>query len=203
MEKLPIGIQSFEKLREGKYLYVDKTKEIYQLITSGNAFFLSRPRRFGKSLLVSTMEAVFRGKKELFEGLYIYDRWDWSQQSPVIRLDFGGLSYTSGEELKTSLTDFVEATARTCQLTLDRKALSDKFMELLEKLHRLTGQKAVVLVDEYDKPITDYLSDLETAEATRQILHGFYQVLKAADEHLRFIFLTGVSKFAKVSIFSG
>ncbi|MDR2385394.1 MAG: AAA family ATPase, partial [Tannerella sp.] len=180
MQKLPIGIQSFADLRSNHYLYVDKTRELRRLIESGKIYFLSRPRRFGKSLLVSTMEAVFKGEKELFEGLYIYDQWDWSQQYPVVRLDFGGLSYASGEELKWSLTDFVEGVARTCQLSLVKKALPDKFMELIALLHQSTGQKVVVLIDEYDKPITDHLSSPETAEANRQILRSFYQVLKAA-----------------------
>jgi hypothetical protein len=203
MQKLPIGIQSFKKLREGDFLYVDKTEEIYKLITSGNVFFLSRPRRFGKSLLMSAMEAVFKGEKELFEGLYIYDKWDWSQQYPVIRLDFGGRAYSNGEELKQSLTSFVELTAKSHQLLLEECTLPDKFRELIEKLHQTTNRKVVILIDEYDKPITDHLSDPEIAEANRQILRSFYQVLKAADDHLRFVFLTGVSKFAKVSIFSG
>ncbi|MDR3188085.1 MAG: ATP-binding protein [Prevotellaceae bacterium] len=203
MQKLPIGIQSFESLRENEFLYVDKTQKIYQLVTSGRVFFLSRPRRFGKSLLVSTLGALFRGEKKLFEGLYIYDKWDWEQRFPVIRLDFGGRAHSSGEELMTSLTDFVEAQASAYHLSLVQNALPDKFMELLTKLHQSTGQQVVMLVDEYDKPITDHLSNLEVAEANRKILQAFYQVLKAADEHLRFIFLTGVSKFAKISIFSG
>jgi hypothetical protein len=203
MQKLPIGIQSFANLREGGFLYVDKTKELHQLVTSGRVFFLSRPRRFGKSLLVSAMEALFRGEKRLFEGLYIYDKWDWEQQFPVIRLDFGGRAYSSGEELKLSLTDFVEAKAKDYRLSLSANTLPDKLMELLEKLHQSTGRQAVVLVDEYDKPITDHLSCLDVAETNRKILQNFYQVLKAADEHLRFIFFTGVSKFSKVSIFSG
>ena len=203
MQKLPIGIQSFTDLRSNNYLYVDKTGDILRVIESGKTFFLSRPRRFGKSLLVSTMEAIFKGEKELFEGLCIYDKWDWSLHYPVIRLDFGGRAYSSGEELKQSLTSFVELTAKSHQLFLEECTLPDKFRELIEKLHQSTGQKAVILIDEYDKPITDHLSNPESAEANRQILHSFYQVLKAADDHLRFIFLTGVSKFSKVSIFSG
>ncbi|MDR3366778.1 MAG: ATP-binding protein [Prevotellaceae bacterium] len=203
MQKLPIGIQSFENLRDGGFLYVDKTKEMHRMATSGSVFFLSRPRRFGKSLLLSALEALFKGEKRLFEGLYIYDKWDWEEHFPVIRLDFGGRAYSSGEELNRSLTSFVELTAKSYQLSLEECTLPDKFRELLEKLHHATGRKAVVLVDEYDKPITDHLSSLEVAEANRKTLQAFYQVLKAADEHLRFIFLTGVSKFSKVSIFSG
>jgi hypothetical protein len=203
MQKLPIGIQSFDKLRENNFLYIDKTKEIHRLITEGGVYFLSRPRRFGKSLLVSTLEAIFKGKKELFEGLYIFDHWDWSQQHPVIRLDFGGLSYASEEELKLSLGNFLDLSAKKYHLSLSDSPVSDKLGELIEKLHQSTGQKVVILVDEYDKPIIDHLKRLEIAEANREILQNFYQILKAADEHLRFIFLTGVSKFSKISIFSG
>jgi hypothetical protein len=169
---------------------------------TGTIFFLSRPRRFGKSLLISTLDAVFQGKKELFEGLYIYDKWDWAERYPVIHLDFSERSYSSGEELKLSLSDFIEATARGNQLSLQERTLSGKFSELIEKLRESTGQQVVVLIDEYDKPITDHLSNPEVMEENKTILHNFYQVLKATDEHLRFVFLTGVSKFSGLSVFS-
>jgi hypothetical protein len=203
MKMLPIGIQSFLDLRNKNYLYVDKTDGIHRLITSGKTFFLSRPRRFGKSLLISTLEEIFKGNKSLFEGLYIYDKIDWTEQHPVIRLDFGGRANNSGKELKISLTHFVETIAKNNQLSLSENALPDKFRELIEELHHQTGQQVVVLIDEYDKAITDNLSTPDVVEENRKILHDFYQILKAADEHLRFVFLTGVSKFSKVSIFSG
>jgi hypothetical protein len=203
MKKLPVGIQSFEKLRNEDCLYVDKTEKIHQLITSGNAFFLSRPRRFGKSLLISMLEEVFSGSKALFEGLYIYDHWDWTQQHPVIRMDFSRMSYHTPEALNNSLFDLVKATALKHSIVLEAIELSDRLAELIEKLHQSTGKQVVVLIDEYDKPITDHLSRPEIADANREALRNYYQVLKAADEHLRFIFLTGVSKFAKVSVFSG
>ncbi|MDR1610591.1 MAG: ATP-binding protein [Candidatus Symbiothrix sp.] len=203
MKKLPIGIQTFSELRTKGYLYIDKTEDIHRMITSGKPFFLSRPRRFGKSLLVSTLEEIFKGNKPLFEGLYIYDHWDWTQQHPVIRLDFGGRSNKSAEILNLSLTKFVEAVAKEYGVSLTEAPLSDKFSELIEKLHVSTGKQVVVLIDEYDKPIIDNLSAPEVMEENKRILHDFYQRLKAADEHLRFIFLTGVSKFAGVSIFSG
>ncbi|MDR2622428.1 MAG: AAA family ATPase, partial [Dysgonamonadaceae bacterium] len=155
------------------------------------ACWRSRPRRFGKSLLVSTLDALFSGQKELFEGLYIYNQWDWSQQYPVIRLDFGSRAYSSAEELKISLTDFVESIAGNHQLTLQENTLSGKFGELITKLHLSTGHRVVLLIDEYDKPITDYLSQHEVMLANKAALHDFYQVLKAVDEHIRFIFLTG------------
>jgi hypothetical protein len=203
MKNLPIGIQSFIDLRNKDYLYVDKTEDIYRLIRSGKTFFLSRPRRFGKSLLISTLEEVFKGNKELFEGLYIYDRWDWAQRYPVIRLDFGGLSYHTPKALNNSLSDFIKETASKNGIVLEKTEIPDRFKELIEQLHASAGNQVVVLIDEYDKPIIDHLSNLETAKANRDILRNVYQVLKAADEHLRFIFLTGVSRFAKVSVFSG
>jgi hypothetical protein len=203
MKKLPIGIQTFSELRTNDYLYIDKTKDIHRMITSGKPFFLSRPRRFGKSLLVSTLEEIFKGNKYLFEGLYIYDYWDWTQQHPVIRLDFGGRSNNSAEILNLSLTNFIETVAREYDVSLREAPLPDRFSELIEKLHVSTGKQVVVLIDEYDKPIIDNLSVPEIMEENKRILHDFYQILKAADEHLRFIFLTGVSKFAGVSIFSG
>jgi hypothetical protein len=183
-------------------IYVDKTKEIHRLVNSNAPYFLSRPRRFGKSLLVSTLEALFKGQKTLFEGLYIYDKWDWEQQYPVIRLDFGGITNNTLDALTNSLSDFVKEIASTFDVVLEKIELSDRFAELINKLHQSTGRQVVVLVDEYDKPITDHLSNMEVAEANRKALHDFYQVLKAADEHLRFVFLTGVSKFSGVSVFS-
>jgi len=149
------------------------------------------------------LEEIFKGNKALFEGLYIYDWWDWTQQHPVIRLDFGAISNYSNEALNLSLTNFVEAVAKENGLLLTEAPLSDKFAELIKKLHSDTGRQVVVLIDEYDKPIIDNLSQPEVMEGNRKILHDFYQILKAADEHLRFVFLTGVSKFAGVSIFSG
>jgi hypothetical protein len=172
------------------------------MIANGRIYFLSRPRRFGKSLLISTLDALFRGQKELFEGLYIYDKWDWTQQYPVIRLDFGGRSNDTPEALKSSLYSFVNEMAENYSIILKSPELSDRFGELIKRLHTTTGQQVVVLVDEYDKPITDHLSNPETIDANKKILHGFYQVLKAVDEHIRFIFLTGVSKFSGVSVFS-
>ncbi|MDR2621173.1 MAG: ATP-binding protein [Dysgonamonadaceae bacterium] len=203
MKALPIGIQSFADLRNKGYLYVDKTENIHALITKGKTFFLSRPRRFGKSLLISTMEEIFKGNKQLFEGLYIHDHWDWTQQFPVIRLDFGGLSLSSPEVLNHSLSDFVTSTATKQHVLLEKTQTPDRFSELIEKLHISTGKQVVILIDEYDKPIIDNLMAPEIIDGNKRILHDFYQILKAADEHLHFIFLTGVSKFAGVSIFSG
>ncbi|MDR0832720.1 MAG: ATP-binding protein [Candidatus Symbiothrix sp.] len=204
MKNLPIGIQSFAKLRNSDNLYIDKTEQIHSLITSGTTYFLSRPRRFGKSLLVSTLEAVFKGQKELFKGLWIEDKVDWTELNhPVIRIDFGGTSNRSPEGLANSLNDLVTATALDYDVNLEKEELSDRFAELIAKLHISTGYQTVILIDEYDKAILDNLSEPEIMEGNKKVLHDFYQVMKAADEHLRFIFLTGVSKFSGVTIFSG
>ncbi|MDR3113500.1 MAG: ATP-binding protein, partial [Endomicrobium sp.] len=181
----------------------DKTKYIFELINNGRIYFLSRPRRFGKSLLISAFEELFKGNKKLFEGLYIYDKWDWSQKSPVILLDFTELAYSTPEELKLTLNNFLKKTAALNSLSLqDDMPVSVKFSELIEKLHNKTGQRAVLLVDEYDRPITDNLSNKEVLSANKRILHDFYQVIKASDEHLNFVFLAGVSKFSGLSVFS-
>ncbi|GHU72594.1 ATPase AAA [Bacteroidia bacterium] len=201
MKNLPIGIQSFAKLRQRDCLYVDKTKDILQLITTGGVYFLSRPRRFGKSLLVSTIEEVFKGNKPLFEGLYIYDNWDWTQQYPVIRLDLAGFDHRTAENLQKDIERVITNIAQLYGIILTRNAAGG-FSELIQKLHETTGKQVVVLVDEYDKPITEHLLNPDEVTANRKILHSFFQILKAADEHLRFVFFTGVSKFSGVSIFS-
>ncbi|MDR1981701.1 MAG: AAA family ATPase, partial [Tannerellaceae bacterium] len=199
MKRLPIGIQSFVDLRNNDYLYADKTEEIHRLITSGKTFFLSRPRRFGKSLLISTLEAIFKGDKALFEGLYIYDRIDWTRHHPIIKLDWSSLKHSTAEEMERSMFSFLQRIAQSYQITLTSKYASDCFDELITCLHHTTGEQAVILVDEYDMPILDAMNaPVERTEEIRQYLQSFYKILKATDEHLRFVFLTGVSKFAKV-----
>ena len=199
MKKLPIGIQSFSELRKAGYLYVDKTDLIFQLATQGKYYFLSRPRRFGKSLLVSTLSHLFQGNKELFEGLWIYDQWDW-QTLPVIHLSFNNFGYKE-LGLEKALTQRLEKIANSFGISLSEEVNSLRFKELIEELHKLRGQ-VVVLIDEYDKPILDYLDDVPKAEAHRELLKSFYSILKDADPHLRLVLLTGVSKFSRVSIFS-
>jgi hypothetical protein len=203
LQNLPVGIQSFSDLRNNNYLYVDKTEVIYRMITSGKPYFLSRPRRFGKSLTVSTLEAIFQGRKELFEGLYIFDKWDWTRQHPVIRIDLGGISYRTPELVDTSLNLILDEYFDKYHIEKITAPLNTKFHILIARIHQSTGEQVVVLVDEYDKPIIDSLHNLDLARNIQEILHDFYQVMKASDDHLRFLFLTGVSKFSKVSIFSG
>ena len=200
MKKLPIGLQDFARLREEDYLYVDKTELLYQLATGGVYYFLSRPRRFGKSLLVSTLAELFQGNQALFEGLWIHDRWDWNQTYPVLDFRFNKSSYKiSG--LETFLYEELADRAKTYDIILKKSSYPAQLEELIISLSRQHGQ-VVVLIDEYDKPILDYLHDVEQAKAHREVLKNFYSVLKPLDPHLRFVLLTGVSKFSRVSIFS-
>lgn len=201
MKKLPIGMQTFSEIIEEKYLYIDKTEEIYNLLTGGGKYyFLSRPRRFGKSLMVSTLKEIFSGNKKLFKDLWIYDKWGW-EKYPVIHLDFLGLQYGSKKELIETLEFMVNGSARTYGIELKEKRYDKKFKELIEALSR--KNKVVILVDEYDKPIIDNIENRETAWENRNILRTFYESIKGADQYLKFVFITGVSKFSKVSIFSG
>ncbi|MEB3223077.1 MAG: ATP-binding protein [Candidatus Sericytochromatia bacterium] len=202
-KKLPIGIQSFAKLREGNHYYVDKTPLALRLIDQGTLYFLSRPRRFGKSLLLDTLKCLFEGRRELFAGLYAEAQWDWSCVSPVLRLSFGsGVLRTSqdlNDVLHKQLSRF-EAEHGVMRTFSDARG---RLVDLIETLHDRTGQRVVVLIDEYDKPILDNVTTPEVARAMREALRDLYSVLKDADEHLRFVFITGVSKFSKVSLFSG
>ena len=203
MKVLPIGVQSFEKLRNEGSLYVDKTKEILRLITSGYIFFLSRPRRFGKSLLVTTIAELFKGNKSLFEGLYIYDKYDWTKQYPVIIIDWNRVSHSTAAVMENDMCKFLDQIADSFQITLSRDLASGRFDELIERVYKKTGSKVVVLIDEYDMPLLDALDNSEELGLIRSFLQSFYKSLKGTDGYLRFVFITGVSKFAKVSIFSG
>jgi hypothetical protein len=202
--KLPIGIQTFSDLRQNGYLYVDKTHDIYNMISSGKSFFFSRPRRFGKSLLVSTLASIFKGEKSLFEGLYIADKIEWNETYPVIKLDWSSLKHNLASQMEEGMAIYLKGIAAGFDIVLGQIFSSNRFEELLTAIHKKTGRQVVVLIDEYDMPILDAL-DVETEEIDeiRKYLQSIYTVLKTADEHLRFVFLTGVSKFAKVSIFSG
>jgi len=201
MKKLPIGIQTFSKIIKDDCVYVDKTRNIAELIQSGEYFFLSRPRRFGKSLLVSTLSEIFSGNQTLFQGLYIHDKIEW-QPHPVILIDFNGISYSNEEVFKASLLSLLDDVAAEYDIVLSKTFVKDKFAELIKKIYEKTQQKLVILVDEYDKPIIDHIDNIEKATKNREILREFFSVLKYSDAFLRFAFLTGVSKFSRVSIFS-
>ncbi|CBL46238.1 Conserved hypothetical protein [gamma proteobacterium HdN1] len=203
-KRLPIGIQTFAKIREDDACYyVDKTPLALRLIAQGTHFFLSRPRRFGKSLFLDTLKELFEGNEALFKGLYAEKNWNWSVKYPVIRISFGGASLASVEDLQASLhmqlTLLEQAQGWTAQFT-DSRA---RFVSLIQRLAERFGQRVVILVDEYDKPILDRIEDREIALAMREALKDLYSVIKDNDAYIRFAFLTGVSKFSKVSLFSG
>ena len=201
--KYPTGMQVFSEIRQEQYLYIDKTAHILKLISSGKYYFLSRPRRFGKSFLVSTLASLFKGESHLFEGLDIAQSDYEFIEYPVIKLDFGNGSYRSAEDLYSSINYLIDKVADDYDISLTRDLYNQKFDELIVKLRRKMGQKVVVLIDEYDKPIINNISNKPVLEEMRQVMNNFYSVLKAADENLRFVFITGVSKFSKVTVFSG
>ena len=201
--KLPIGIQTFREIREDNCYYVDKTPYIRRLLDEGKHYFLSRPRRFGKSLFVDTLKELFEGNEPLFRGLDVHDRWDWSVRHPVIRLDFSRGHFQDPEGLRTSLTVQLERLEERAGVGSAYDTAPERFGSLIEKLHERTGKRVVVLIDEYDKPILDALDEPDVARANRDYLRGLYSTLKFNDADIRLSFLTGVSKFSKVSIFSG
>ena len=201
--RLPIGIQTFRKIREQNCYYVDKTPFIKALVDRGSHYFLSRPRRFGKSLFLDTLKELFEGNQALFEGLAIHDSWDWSVRYPVLRLSFGGGNFKEPRQIQANLTDQLAAIERRAGVTSDSATSAGRLALVLEALHEKTGHPVVVLVDEYDKPILDALNAPDVARANRDFLRGIYSVIKDSDAHIHFAFLTGVSKFSKVSLFSG
>ena len=201
--KLPIGLQSFRTIREGDFYYVDKTPLVRELVERGRFYFLSRPRRFGKSLLLDTLKALFEGKEELFRGLHIHPHWDWSIQHPVVRLSFDG-NYSEPGNLHSNVVSQLAMIEEDAGLEpAENCTAPDRLQTLLHRLHRTTGRQVVVLVDEYDKPILDVLDNPDLAKANRDWLRGFYGIVKGSAEHVRFVFVTGVSMFSKVSLFSG
>jgi hypothetical protein len=201
IQKYPVGIQDFGKIRTENFLYVDKTEFVHKMSDIGGYYFLSRPRRFGKSLFISTLECLFLAKKELFKGLYIEDKWNWEQTYPIIRISFSNIGHKE-KGLYRAIDEYLDKMARGYGITFEDNSISGKFNELIEKLSASRG-KVVFLIEEYDKPIIDYLGDsTEKAIENRDILKAFYSVLKDADPHLKLVFITGVSKFSRVSIFS-
>ena len=201
--RLPIGIQTFATMREQDCYYVDKTAYIERLLKEGTHYFLSRPRRFGKSLFLDTLKEFFEGSEELFAGLYIYDQHDWSKRHPVVRLSFGGGSFVERGLLEANVMEQLAAAERRTGVVPEYLTAAGRFAFLLEALHGQTGRRVAVLVDEYDKPILDALVDMpEVARANRDFLRGLYGVIKDSDAHVRFTFLTGISKFSKVNLFS-
>ncbi|PID45266.1 MAG: hypothetical protein CSB47_09255 [Proteobacteria bacterium] len=202
-KQLPIGIQTFKEIRNGHYYYVDKSGLIQQLIEQGKHYFLSRPRRFGKSLLVDTIKELFEGNEALFAGLSIQPHWDWHTQVPVVRFSFGSGNFNNPSYLPKNLSAQLDRLDEQFDFQSHYDTCPERFQALLQHLTQRTGQTVVVLVDEYDKPILDAIENDETARINRDFLRGFYGTIKDNDAYVRFSLLTGVSKFSKVSLFSG
>ena len=200
LKRLPIGEQDFSALVEFNAIYADKTEIIYDLLNLSHFVFLSRPRRFGKSLLISVLKNLFEGHKELFKGLWIEDKIDWKPY-PVIRIDFTRIDFAA-KVLDDALDFALQDNAEKCKVELRGESLKERFINLITDLRNKTGERVVVLIDEYDKPIIEYINDSAKAEENRMILRNFYGVIKGCSEMLRFVFITGISRFSKLSIFS-
>jgi hypothetical protein len=202
MKNLPIGIQTLTELRAFNGVYVDKTELVHQLVTTGKYYFFARPRRFGKSLLISTLKELFKGNRAVFEGLWIENQWDWNQTHPVLHFSFDTIDFHQ-LDLADALKRTLAKQAQEFGLVLNEPSLATQFHELIQKLYAKHG-RVVLLVDEYDKPIIDFLETehLDRAKANRATLREFYSIVKGSDEYLRLVFITGISKFAKVSLFS-
>ncbi|KAF2956802.1 ATP-binding protein [Marinitoga sp. 38H-ov] len=200
MKKLPIGIQDYKEIIEDNYIYVDKTKYIFDLIDNGKYYFLSRPRRFGKSLTISTLYYIFKGEKELFKDTYIYDKWDFKEY-PIIRLNILLAATDNEERFKKSLTNLIKQEGQRNNVEILEEDYKFAFDELILKLSR--KGKVVILVDEYEKPILDNINNKEKAEKYREILRDFYVTIKSRDEYIKFVFITGITKFNLKSDYSG
>ena len=202
MKNLPIGIQTLPEIRAKNCVYVDKTRLVHQLATTGKYYFFSRPRRFGKSLLISTLKELYLGNKALFEGLWIENNWDWSKKNPVLHFSFDDMAYKQ-IGLEAAIVKELNRWAKHYEIHLTETTFKLQFKELLEELSKKHG-KVALLIDEYDKPIIDFLEkhEVEQAKFNRDILREFYGVLKNSDELLEIVFITGISKFAKISLFS-
>lgn len=200
--KYPIGIQNFGEIRRNGYVYVDKTQLMWKMVSEGKYYFLSRPRRFGKSLMISTLEAFFSGERELFKELYVDSvEWDW-QQYPILHLDLNTEKYDSAEALENKLNLFLSRFEKTYGKNPDEKSLGTRFEGIIQRTFEKTGRQAVILVDEYDKPLLQSIGNEPLQTEYRNTLKAFYGALKSADRYIKFAFMTGVTKFGKVSVFS-
>lgn len=200
--KYPIGIQTFEEVISGDYVYVDKTALVYQLIQTGKYYFISRPRRFGKSLLTTTLESYFQGRKDLFKGLAIEQLENEWTEHPIFHLDFSGDPYVEENTLNSVINDFLVEQEELYGKRESETTFGLRFAGVVRRAYEKTGQKAVILIDEYDKPLTDVMDNLELKERNRVTLQGLYGILKKADKYIRFAFLTGVTRYGKLGIFS-
>jgi len=203
MQKLPIGIQTFRQIRDEDYLYIDKTDLALDIIENYKYAFLSRPRRFGKSLFLDTLHNIFEGKKENFKGLNVYDKWDWDDTYPVIKIDWAG-DFKTLESTKKTAFDILDYNQKRLQITCEKDDTpAGCFRKLIVKAYEKYQKPVVILIDEYDKPILDNLENPERALENRDFLRSFYVMMKSNDAYIKFAFLTGISKFSKANIFSG
>ena len=204
LPKLPLGISDFAVLREnlGKYLYVDKTGQLFRMLDAGKYLFLARPRRFGKSLLCSTLKYLYEGRRELFGGLAIDPLWDWSKTNPVVDLSLVEVSTSDAVRLESGLVATMCDHAARHGVTIEGTDPSRALVTLLRALHEKTGRRVVVIIDEYEKPVHDHLGDLDMAQKMRDVLRGFYGALKGCDAHLEMLFITGIGRMVRTSIFS-
>lgn len=203
MKSLPVGINTLSSIRSDNMVYIDKTEIAWRLVKKQGRYFLSRPRRFGKSLFIDTLKEIFEGNKELFQGLYIEDKWDWSVVYPVIKIDFADGFLQSREELERFIYEFFDSAQNRFDITYRASSIHGRFRELIQNVREKYDRRVVILVDEYDKPILDNIDNPEVAAQMREGLKNFYSVFKGQDANIQFIFMTGVSKFSKVSLFSG
>ncbi|MEA1910752.1 MAG: AAA family ATPase, partial [Spirochaetota bacterium] len=197
MKRLPIGIQTFSELINKNFYYVDKTPFIKKLTDGSKYYFLSRPRRFGKSLFLDTLESAFRCQKELFKGLFLENNWDWDSEHPVIKISFGSGVVRSIEELRETFSENINYILRNenKSIILNNKSIKGQFSELIEKLYEQYNKQVVILIDEYDKPILDSINKSELALELREELKNYYSVIKDSDKYIKLCFITGVSKF--------
>ena len=204
MKSLPLGIQTFEEIIKNKHIYVDKTKHIYDLIKQGKCYFLSRPRRFGKSLLCSTLEQVFIGNKELFKSLWIYNSdYDWKPY-PVIRFDMSSIPKQTCENFADGLLRAVQKIAKTNKIEYDLNLAPGELLQhIINTLAIKHDTRVVIIVDEYDDPILEHIDNDKMAGEIKEILRNFYKIFKSSDEYIKFVFITGITRFSRVSIFSG
>lgn len=204
IKKFPIGLSSLEKIVSNEYYYVDKTHFVYKLANEGVYYFLSRPRRFGKSLIVDTLKQAFLGNKACFKGLYLEHHWDWTQKNPVIHISFASNQVEKNPEIfKQKIADLLQEIAMHHHVLLRGELYSSQFSNLIDDVYQKYQQPVVILIDEYDKPLLDAITDIPVANNVRDILRSFYGVIKDKDSILRFVFFTGVSRFAKAGVFSG
>ncbi|KLO23127.1 hypothetical protein X275_04070, partial [Marinitoga sp. 1197] len=199
MKKLPIGVQDYKKIITGDYIYIDKTKYILELVNSGVPTFLSRPRRFGKSLTISTLYYLFKGEKELFKDTYIYDKWEFKEY-PIIRINLLDVVSENEKELKEGLLKIIKDEGKKYGIEIKNDHYKYAFDDLIIELSK--KGKVVILVDEYEKPILDNINNKEMAEKYRNVLRNFYVTIKSKDEYIKFVFITGITKFTKTGVFS-